>query len=148
MLQFDLECRFLSSKQAIRYNVSQKNNDITQIIDKIIEEIKKDQKFESNYVDMIIKRFIDSDSFDQAGTLANELCLVNLFTENQINEIIKASVDNYQINSSFRAKPRVKVIARKFENLIDKKLLEKFKSLYYPQPEVEAKSVNPDDIPF
>lgn len=132
---------FVASIQAIKCTYEEEKNDLTNSIKKLIDEVKKDEKFKKSYIDGLIRVFTNSGSFDNANIIAQELEEAESLTTDQVNQIIKASTENSQIKHSFGANPRIKRVVKKFESFVDKKLLTTFNAEYYPEKKIP-------DIPF
>ena len=136
---------FIAAIQAVKCKVKDLKADLLVPCERIVEEVKKDAKFRESYVDSLVRVFGGSYSFDNASSLSIELEKIDDFSSEQINQIAKYSLENSQIKQSFKTRPRVMRIVKKFEGKIDSELLKKFNLEYNPQ-EVDVE--DEEEIPF
>jgi len=111
---------FIGKYQALKIDES-----ISDSCAKIIDIIKK-SPLKEKLTDYVIKMFIKSRNFDVANANAQLLEKYEPFTEDQINEIIRGYVTNYQISGGFAAKRIVRRMFEKYSEVIKPELKEKF----------------------
>ncbi|MBA7529681.1 hypothetical protein ES705_21879 [subsurface metagenome] len=79
--------------------------------------------------DSLVRRFGDSNSYDDAASNAKALVRVKKYTRRQINQVIKHAVSNRQIHDSRRAMPIILDFFRKNKKYIGTRLSKAFKAL-------------------
>ena len=75
-----------------------------------------------------IKRFVESEHFVEANERIGELKLFESFTDDQINEIISGYVNNLEIRGGFASRPFVDSLFKKYFEVIDPELKEKYEA--------------------
>lgn len=139
---------FIGSIQAVVCNIKDFEKDISSLAAKLIKEISTDPKYEEAYYDGIIRSFKNSYSFVNAGDLSSILLKATSLNKEQINEIVKASLENPQIKHSFKARPKVKSIIEKFKDSVEKDLLKRFNDEYNPQEKNTGEKKDEEENPF
>lgn len=77
------------------------------------------------FLDLLIEKLSKANSFDDATFWARKLLSYSKFTDNQINNIAKAFIQNNQIHGSFMAAPNVLYILRNNQKQINSDLKKK-----------------------
>lgn len=89
-------------------------------------------------IDINIQEFSESKSFDSARSHLKRLCRRNEFSDNQINNIVKASITNDQIYVAHKYSDyigkRLKEIIKGHEDQIPQDDLNQFNVLFYTKP--------------
>lgn len=117
---------FLNKLQALKFKMKDED-EIDESCDKIIEIIKKEGKFTKALIDSFIKTLPNISSFKQADSKIPFLSTFDSLTEEQVNEIIKHSIQHRQIHASWHynrvTKSYFENLIKKYKKLINKKLL-------------------------
>lgn len=117
---------FIKKFQAISINGSR----IDEVISKIISIIKTNVNFKELLSESVLKIFLDSNSYNVAEQRSSFLKEFD-FTPEQINKIIKGSIDNSQIYDCYIARKRLRIFMDKYNEIIDptlqKELLKKIR---------------------
>ena len=110
-----------------RYQALKFDGDISNACEKIIDIIRKSPIFD-RLKDFFIKRFVESEHFSEANERVEKLKLVESFTDDQINEIVRGYVNNFEIRGGFNSKPFVHSLFKKYSDVIDPELKEKYEA--------------------
>jgi ribosomal protein S20 len=117
---------FFKKYQALSFDT----NDIEKSCSNIISTIKQNEKYGIILQNNAIDIFIKSEGFIEAKNNSALLLDYKSFTKAQLERILKACLENYEIYNSYGAAKNVKKIISKYQNIIDKKLskevIEKF----------------------
>ena len=112
---------FISSIQALTYKSSQ-------IISFITKIISKSEKLKIELKKLIIKKFVNSNSWDEAGLNSENLLSFGPFNKIESSKIIKSTISNSQIHRSFNALPFLRELIDLFDPNVDETLLKKYRN--------------------
>ena len=86
-------------------------------------------KKSNNSTDLSIKAFVKSTSYKNAGDRAELLMKYNHFSKEQLDEIVRGSINNRQIYEPQETESFLKYLIKKYSNVIDKEMIKKLKQL-------------------
>ncbi|MCJ7458380.1 MAG: toll/interleukin-1 receptor domain-containing protein [candidate division Zixibacteria bacterium] len=131
---------FISRFQALKFEyvieIDEYENDKYSCIDsslKIIESIFNNKNLKDNLQDCLIKSFVGSTSYVDAADKAQLLSKLDDFSKDQINEIVRGSIEQTQVHKSWKAHSFLKELISKHDKDIDpvrKKELSELIELY------------------
>jgi len=121
---------FIGKYQALKYD-----ENISHTCEKIMDTIRKSPIYD-RVKDFFIKRFVKSEHFSEANERVEKLELFETFTVDQINEIIRGYVNNYEIRGGFKSSPFVDSLFKKYSDVIDPELKEKYEAC--PETEIQV----------
>lgn len=110
-----------------RYQALKFNGDINHACNEIIDIIIKSPIY-GKVKDFFIKRFVESKHFSEANDRAEALKVIESFTEDQINRIIRGYVNNFEIRGGFISRPFVGSLFKKYSKFIEPELKKKYES--------------------
>ena len=113
---------FISKFQALKIDL--RNLEVA--IEKLTKTIASKPKLKKVFRDALIKKFGNSDTFQEAKENTQLLLSFNGYSTSQIEKIIKYAIENYQIHGSFAAKRELKYFVNRQKNSIDQRLLDDF----------------------
>jgi len=113
---------FIGKYQALKFD-----GNISNTCEKIMEILMEAPAFD-NLKDFFIKRFVESDHFSEANERIDKLKLIESFTDDQINEIVRGYVNNFEIRGGFSSAPFVHSLFKKYSDVIDPELKEKYEA--------------------
>ncbi len=114
---------FISRFQALRVHVK----DMKSTCFKIAGVIASSPVLGDSFKDVLINKFGDSWSWDDATHNTELLLSFEGYTVRQVTEIIKHAISNPEIHQSFRARTRLSNFLNGYEDHLDSKLLETFR---------------------
>jgi len=119
---------FISPYQAFSFNLKT----VTISCKRLVLSLAKRPKIGNKIRDLLICKFGNSSSYDEAAINTMTLLRLNKYSKRQINQIIKFALENRQIYASRRALPRVHDFFRQHKKLVENRLAKKFRALAYP----------------
>lgn len=116
---------FIGKYQALKFN----SKLISESCEEILDIIWEHKSLEEQLKDCLIRAFIRSITFRGAERRAERLDKYKSFTEEQIEEIIRGSIKNTQINDSYGCKPILRKWLKKFNKSISEENKKKLTEL-------------------
>lgn len=113
---------FLSKYQALKWDPDEQDLGLKKLILLLLEK-------KILTVDNIVEGFSQSYSYANAEFNAELLKTIPAFSQQQMNRIVKATLENSQIWSSFGAKPILRQLFSKYSERIDHGLMKQWKEL-------------------
>lgn len=115
---------FIGKYQTLRIATSQVYSGCLLIVKTICSNVK----FTEAMINLLIKSFENSVSFDMAGIRSHLLSEAKKISKAQLDQIIKAAIENSQIRFSFKAREYLEILFNKHKQFVDKELLKKLNS--------------------
>lgn len=112
---------FLSKYQALKVL-----RDKSFPIDKMFSVIGKDKKYGAVFRDFLIQLLAESHSFFEAEKNAKNILEIKDFTVAQLDDIMKASINNKQIYDGFKARSLLLNFMYQYKNTANSKLYKEF----------------------
>lgn len=117
---------FVNRYQALRFDAS--GPEVAEkSCEKIIETIRKKEKFTKSLLDSIINTLPTIPTFDQAGYKFETLSTFESFTPDQINAILYHSINNLQIYGSNRARSNLDLLIKNNKKNAKTRLIKELK---------------------
>ena len=110
-----------------RYQSLKFDGNINHACDEIMNTIIKSPIY-NKFKDFFIKRFVESEHFSEANSRVEPLTDIESFTEDQINEIVRGFVNNFEVRGGFVSLPFVESLVQKYSTVIDPELREKYEA--------------------
>jgi hypothetical protein len=116
---------FISRFQALKLNVDAVNK----VCRRIVRVIGDHQKTGERLKDALIEGFSQSENFIEAAENTDFLLSFDGFTVQQVKEILRATINNYQINNSFKARRMLRSFLTDYgqKKSIGSKLIKRFR---------------------
>ncbi len=105
---------FMEKFQCMKFGLEITEENIKKLMDLIMNSSDSGKQF----LDLLIEKLSNADSFNNAGFWSQKLSLYSKFTKNQINQIADAFIHNSQVYDSFMARPKIMDILRNNQKLI------------------------------
>lgn len=102
---------FINKYQALKWRTDDPTDSIRKLVRILVE-----QGVIATH--RLIESFAKSISFDDAGFKSELLEVVEKFSQEQINQIAKATLENNQIFDSFKAQPHLRALFSKYRDVI------------------------------
>ena len=113
---------FISRYQALKIDI----NNIKTSCHELIKVISSHPKLRSLFRNALIKKFGDSNNFENASHNTKILLSIEDFTIHQVNDIINHTINNIQINRCYKARDKLRNLIYNYKDGIDARLIEAF----------------------
>jgi len=114
---------FLSRYQAFKL----RRDNIPISCSKIAKLVHGNRKLQKKFIDGLTRSFAASESFEEAKIRSSLLNEFDGYNNRQVNEVLRASIDNFQIYQSFGARRNLKSFLHGYRQQADKSLLRSYK---------------------
>ncbi len=116
---------FLSRKQAFKLRQS----NLPGSCRAIAKIVNNDARLRRRFLDGLIEAISNSESFEDAKQKTSWLDEFEGYTRSQVNQVLRASVDNNQIWHSFGAQRNIDAFIHKYKTIADRRIVTKWRSL-------------------
>ncbi len=116
---------FLSKYQAFNFRIE----NIARSCSGIAKVIHKNQKFQKRFIDGLIASVGRSETFEEAKERTSMLNEFSGYNGRQVDDVITAAVDNFQIHRSFGARRQLEVFLKKHEDKADDGVVKAYRKL-------------------
>lgn len=96
---------------------------------RVARVIGRHPQYRERFLDGLIRMFSDSGTFDQAGAYAEDLLSFEMYSPQQLREVLLAITKNDQIYKSFRARRALETFIERHARDMDKSLIGKARKL-------------------
>jgi len=121
---------FVKKIQSLKMNPQRIPYNITSTALEVFKVVQRDEYFKDKLLDSLIKAFEKSWSFEDAAQKSELLSTFDIFTNEQIENIVLAAIQNRCINQSFKGRKILKPFLLKYKEQIQPKYLPDLKKYY------------------